>query len=124
MNNTVLMADVFVQLASILGTCWAVDLLLRHFGQTRVDADMVAGFLLGPFMFGLALPDVQRWLFPLTVDVPGAMPGDPTVTVTHPALTASSCWASSVWCSPCSWLACRSSHAGLPGTSAPRSRCR
>lgn len=82
MTNTALMAHIFLQLAAILGTCWAVNRLLRRIGQTRVVADMVAGFLLGPSLFGLVLPDVQRWLFPLTQDVA------PGVIVTHPTLTA------------------------------------
>lgn len=38
--------------------------------------------LLGLEEFGLELPDVQRWLFPLMLDVA------PGVTVTHPTLTA------------------------------------
>ncbi len=88
MTNTALMAHVFLQLACILGTCWAVNLVLRRLGQTRVVADMVAGFLLGPSLFGLVLPDVQRWFFPLTLVVPNSTPGAPGVTVTHPALTA------------------------------------
>lgn len=56
---------------------------LRRLGQPQVVADMVAGFLIGPMVFGAVLPAVQSWLFP--VRLPLQVAGE-TVQITHPSL--------------------------------------
>ena len=54
----------FLQLAFILGACRVVGLLAQRIGQSQVVSEMITGVLLGPSLFGLLLPDVQRWFFP------------------------------------------------------------
>ena len=54
----------FLQLAFILGACRVVGLLAQRIGQSQVVGEMITGVLLGPSLFGLLLPDVQRWFFP------------------------------------------------------------
>ena len=54
----------FLQLAVILGACRFVGLLARRMGQPQVVAEMVAGVLLGPSLFGLMAPEWQRLIFP------------------------------------------------------------
>ena len=48
----------------ILLFCRLVGAIALRFGQPQVVAEMVAGVLLGPSLFGLLLPDAQHWLFP------------------------------------------------------------
>src|SRR3954465_8426504 len=64
MNNLQLALHFFLQLAVILFFCRLVGAVARRFGQPQVVAEMLAGVLLGPSLFGLVWPDAQRWLFP------------------------------------------------------------
>ncbi len=64
MNNLDLAVHFFLQLAVILIFCRIVGLIAAKFGQPQVVAEMIAGVLLGPSLFGLLLPEAQAWLFP------------------------------------------------------------
>jgi len=64
MNNLALAVHFFLQIAVILFFCRLVGAIALRFGQPQVVAEMVAGVLLGPSLFGLLLPEAQRWLFP------------------------------------------------------------
>jgi Kef-type K+ transport system membrane component KefB len=83
-SNFDLALRLFLQLAVILAACRAFGYLLRYVGQTQVVGEMVAGFVLGPSIFGLIAAGVQRELFPtsLTLAV-----GDATTTIRHPSMT-------------------------------------
>jgi Kef-type K+ transport system membrane component KefB len=64
MNNTHLAIQFFIQLAAILLFCRLVGAIALRLGQPQVVAEMVAGVLLGPSLFGLLWPEAQHWLFP------------------------------------------------------------
>src|SRR6187399_3572607 len=64
MNNTHLAIQFFLQVSVILLFCRLVGTISRRFGQPQVVAEMVAGVLLGPSLFGLLWPEAQHWLFP------------------------------------------------------------
>src|ERR1051325_8010483 len=64
MNNTHLAVQFFIQLAVILLFCRLVGVIALRLGQPQVVAEMVAGVLLGPSLFGLVWPEAQHWLFP------------------------------------------------------------
>ncbi len=64
MNNLHLAVQFFLQIAVILLFCRLVGAIARRFGQPQVVAEMVAGVLLGPSLFGLLWPEAQAWLFP------------------------------------------------------------
>jgi Kef-type K+ transport system membrane component KefB len=64
MNNVHLAVQFFIQLAVILLFCRLVGAIALRLGQPQVVAEMVAGVLLGPSLFGLLWPEAQRWLFP------------------------------------------------------------
>lgn len=64
MNNLDLAIQFFLQLAVILGTCRIVGQIAKRFGQPQVVAEMIAGVLLGPSLFGLLAPQWQESLFP------------------------------------------------------------
>src|SRR5438876_11639425 len=64
MNNVHLAIQFFIQLAVILLFCQLVGAIARRFGQPQVVAEMLAGALLGPSLFGLVWPEAQHWLFP------------------------------------------------------------
>jgi Kef-type K+ transport system membrane component KefB len=64
MNNVHLAVQFFLQLAVILLFCRLVGAIALRFGQPQVVAEMLAGVLLGPSLFGLLWPDAQHWLFP------------------------------------------------------------
>ena len=64
MNNLQLAVQFFAQIAIILGFCRLVGLVAKRFGQPQVVAEMIAGVLLGPSLFGLLWPEYQRWIFP------------------------------------------------------------
>ena len=64
MNNLHLAVQLFLQLAVILLFCRCVGAVAARFGQPQVVAEMLAGVLLGPSLFGLVWPDAQAWLFP------------------------------------------------------------
>ncbi len=63
-NNLDLAIHFFLQLAVILVFCRLVGLVAVKFGQPQVVAEMIAGVLLGPSLFGLLMPETQAWLFP------------------------------------------------------------
>src|SRR5690242_16422146 len=64
MNNTELALQFFLQLAVILVACRLVGMVAARFGQPEVVAEMVAGIVLGPSLFGILMPEWQQWLFP------------------------------------------------------------
>ena len=64
MNNLHLAVFFFLQIAVILLFCRVVGAIAARLGQPQVVAEMIAGVLLGPSLFGLLLPEAQHWLFP------------------------------------------------------------
>mgnify|MGYP006272643897 CR=1 FL=1 len=64
MNNTDLAVQFFLQLALILVFCRIVGYIAARLGQPQVVAEMIAGVLLGPSLFGLLAPEWQAWIFP------------------------------------------------------------
>ncbi len=64
MSNPHLALHFFLQLAVILVVCRAVGALAARVGQPLVVAEMLAGVMLGPSLFGALLPDWQQVLFP------------------------------------------------------------
>lgn len=64
MSRHELAVHFFLQAAVILIVCRAVGVVARRFGQPQVVAEMIAGVLLGPSLFGLLMPDAFRWIFP------------------------------------------------------------
>jgi Kef-type K+ transport system membrane component KefB len=64
MTDTQIAASFFLQVAVILLACRGVGSIARKFGQPQVVGEMVAGFLLGPSLFGLLAPDAQAAIFP------------------------------------------------------------
>src|SRR5205809_1319892 len=64
MDNLQLAVHFFLQIAVILLFCRLVGAVALRFGQPQVVAEMLAGVLLGPSLFGLLLPEWQEWLFP------------------------------------------------------------
>jgi Kef-type K+ transport system membrane component KefB len=64
MNNLHLAVQFFLQIAVILLACRAVGLVAKRFGQPQVVAEMIAGVMLGPSLFGWLAPDLQATLFP------------------------------------------------------------
>jgi K+:H+ antiporter len=64
MNNLSLAIHFFLQLAIILLFCRFVGSIASRLGQPQVVAEMLAGVLLGPSLFGWLWPEAQHWLFP------------------------------------------------------------
>lgn len=64
MNNLNLAIQFFLQIAIILGACRIVGRAAKFFGQPQVVAEMIAGVLLGPSLFGYFAPEFQAILFP------------------------------------------------------------
>jgi Kef-type K+ transport system membrane component KefB len=64
MNNLNLAVHFFLQLAVILLFCRLVGAIALRLGQPQVVAEMIAGVMLGPSLFGLLWPEGQQWLFP------------------------------------------------------------
>jgi len=54
----------FLQMFVILAVCRIVGTLARRIGQPQVVGEMIAGVLLGPSLFGLFFPGLQKQLFP------------------------------------------------------------
>jgi Kef-type K+ transport system membrane component KefB len=55
----------FLQMFIILATCRVIGWLgQKYLKQPQVVGEMIAGVLLGPSLFGLFLPDMQKWVFP------------------------------------------------------------
>ena len=63
MDNLHLAIQFFLQLAVILLFCRAVGAVAAKMGQPQVVAEMIAGVLLGPSLFGLLWPEAQSALF-------------------------------------------------------------
>jgi len=64
MNNISLAVQFFLQIAVILLFCRVVGTIAARFGQPQVVAEMIAGVLLGPSLFGWLWPEAQQALFP------------------------------------------------------------
>lgn len=64
MNNVQLAVHFFLQIAIILLFCRLVGSIALRFGQPQVVAEMIAGVLLGPSLFGLFFPEIQQAIFP------------------------------------------------------------
>ena len=64
MSNLQLAVHFFFQLALILVVCQIVGRIARWFGQPQVVAEMIAGVLLGPSLFGLLWPEGFAMVFP------------------------------------------------------------
>jgi Kef-type K+ transport system membrane component KefB len=64
MPTTQLSVYFFLQAAVIIVVCQLVGRLAQKVGQPQVVGEMIAGVLLGPSLFGLLLPELQRALFP------------------------------------------------------------
>lgn len=64
MPTTQLSVYFFLQAAVIIAVCRLVGRLAQRMGQPQVVGEMIAGVLLGPSLFGLLLPELQRALFP------------------------------------------------------------
>lgn len=54
----------FLQLTVILAACRVMGVLARYLGQPQVVAEMIAGVMLGPSLFGRYLPQIHGALFP------------------------------------------------------------
>jgi Kef-type K+ transport system membrane component KefB len=64
MTDPQVVSAFFAQVAVILLVCRAVGYLASKVGQPQVVAEMVAGFLIGPSLFGWVAPGLQTRLFP------------------------------------------------------------
>jgi Kef-type K+ transport system membrane component KefB len=64
MSNLSLAVHFFLQIAVILLFCRLVGAVAKRFGQPQVVAEMIAGVMLGPSLFGLFAPELQSALFP------------------------------------------------------------
>jgi len=64
MSNLQLAIQFFLQIAVILMFCRIVGLIAAKFGQPQVVAEMIAGVLLGPSLFGALAPEWSAALFP------------------------------------------------------------
>ena len=80
MSNGDLILRLFLQLAVILGACRLVGVVGRRLGQAQVVCEMLTGILLGPSLFGLLLPNLQKMVFPTKATIGG-------VTITHPSMS-------------------------------------
>ena len=54
----------FLQMFVILAVCRLVGMAAKRIGQPQVVGEMIAGVLLGPSLFGLLTPGLQKELFP------------------------------------------------------------
>ena len=63
-SNVHLAVHFFFQIGVILIACRIVGMIAKYFGQPQVVAEMIAGVLLGPSLFGLLLPELQKTMFP------------------------------------------------------------
>lgn len=64
MKNVDLAVHFFAQIAVILLFCRLIGMVAKRFGQPQVVAEMIAGVLLGPSLFGFIFPEWQQFLFP------------------------------------------------------------
>jgi len=63
-SNVHLAVQFFFQIGVILIVCRIVGMIAKYFGQPQVVAEMIAGVLLGPSLFGLLMPEWQKEIFP------------------------------------------------------------
>jgi Kef-type K+ transport system membrane component KefB len=63
-NNVQLAVQFFLQIGIILTACRLVGIVAKRFGQPQVVAEMITGVLLGPSLFGLLAPELQKSVFP------------------------------------------------------------
>jgi len=63
-SNLQLAVQFFFQIGVILIACRAVGVVAKRFGQPQVVAEMIAGVMLGPSLFGLFAPELQQSIFP------------------------------------------------------------
>lgn len=54
----------FLQMFFILAVCRGVGWFARKLGQPQVVGEMIAGVLIGPSLFGLLFPTLQKQIFP------------------------------------------------------------
>jgi Kef-type K+ transport system membrane component KefB len=64
MSAATAMPHLLLQLAVILATARVLAALLRRLGQPAVIGEMIAGFVLGPIVFGALAPEWHAALFP------------------------------------------------------------
>ncbi len=64
MSNYDLSILFFLQVALILGVCRIAGAAAKWVGQPQVVAEMIAGVLLGPSLFGALFPSAQQLMFP------------------------------------------------------------
>ena len=64
LSNLDLSVHFFFQIGVILIFCRIVGVIAKRCGQPQVVAEMIAGVLLGPSLFGLVLPELQQAIFP------------------------------------------------------------
>jgi len=64
MSNLQVTVQFFMQLAFILLVCRLVGLVAKRIGQPQVVAEMIAGVLMGPSLFGMLAPDLHLRIFP------------------------------------------------------------
>ncbi len=64
MSTIQLAVQFFLQIGLILLFCRLVGIVAARLGQPQVVAEMIAGVLLGPSLFGLFWPDAFKSLFP------------------------------------------------------------
>ena len=64
MSNLQLAIQFFLQIAVILMFCRVVGIIAAKLGQPQVVAEMIAGVLLGPSLFGALAPQWSAALFP------------------------------------------------------------
>jgi K+:H+ antiporter len=64
MSATQLSGVFFLQMFFILAVCRAVGWCARKLGQPQVVGEMIAGVLMGPSLFGLLFPTLQKQIFP------------------------------------------------------------
>ncbi len=68
MTNLDLTLHFFFQICIILLVCRIVGWFAGKLGQPQVVAEMIAGVMLGPSLFGMVAPEWQQYLFPWSSD--------------------------------------------------------
>src|SRR5690349_9634799 len=68
-SNVQLILQFLLQAAVIILACRVAGRVAVKCGQPQVVGEMIAGIVLGPSLFGLYFPDLQRWLFPAETKV-------------------------------------------------------
>jgi Kef-type K+ transport system membrane component KefB len=63
-NNLHLAVQFFFQIGVILIVCRLVGMVAKWVGQPQVVAEMIAGVMMGPSLFGFLVPEWQPFIFP------------------------------------------------------------